>query len=178
MKHLLLFIGFLIFLSSSQQAQNGCSLHGVQTHFGQFYRADMDSVNMVKMLDSIQAAGIKVIRDECYWADVESTRGVFNFPSSIDNYINAANQRGIKIIMILDYNNPLYAPHAGSGVITDSNRTAFALYCQKVVERYSPLGVKVYEIWNEPNIPMFWHPEPNAVLYAQLLQSVYPAIKQ
>ena len=178
MKHFTLFCLFLFALNCTLYSQINDYYYGIQTHFGQFYRADMDSVNMVKMLDSIQAAGIKVIRDECYWADVESTRGVFNFPSSIDNYINAANQRGIKIIMILDYNNPLYAPHAGSGVITDSNRTAFALYCQKVVERYSPLGVKVYEIWNEPNIPMFWHPEPNAVLYAQLLQTVYPAIKQ
>lgn len=178
MKRLLNFFSLSFFICTSLQAQNGYSLHAVQTHFGQFYRADMDSLNMIRMLDSIQSAGIKVIRDECYWSDVETTRGVFNFPSNIDNYVNAADQRGIKIIMILNYNNPLYAQHANSGVTTDSNRTAFARYCQKVVHRYSPLGVKVYEIWNEPNIPMFWNPTPNAAAYSLLLQTAYPAIKQ
>jgi len=102
MKHFTLFCLFLFALNCTLYSQINDYFHGVQTYFGQFYRADMDSANMVKMLDSIQAAGIKVIRDECYWADVETSPGVFNFPKSIDNYVNAARQRGIKIIMILD----------------------------------------------------------------------------
>lgn len=150
---------------------------GVQTHFGQYYRADMDSVSVIRMLDSVKEAGIKLIRDECYWSNVETTPGVYNFPPQIDFYIQQAQLRGIGILLILNYNNPLYAPHAGSAVATDSNRAKFVLYCQAVVNRYLPLGVKYYEIWNEPNIPMFWDPTPNASDYFKLLQAVYPAIK-
>ncbi len=137
----------------------------------------MDSANVIRMLDSLSSANISMIRDECYWSNVEAVRGVYSFPPQIDFYISQARARNIEILLILNYNNPLYAQHAGSAVTTDSNRAAFANYCKKVVERYSPLGVKFYEIWNEPNIPMFWDPQPNAQDYAKLLQAVYPAIK-
>lgn len=147
-----------------------------QTHFGQFYRADMDSASMEAMLDRVQTAGFQMIRDECYWSEVEKTRGVFDFPRQIDNYIQAAKTRGLEVLLILNYNNPLYAPHAGSAVTTDSNRAAFARYCQEVVKRYQPLGITHYEIWNEPNIPIFWDPTPNAADYVKLLQAAYSAI--
>jgi len=153
------------------------AFYGFQTHFGQFYRADMDSASMEAMLDLVKAAGFTAIRDECYWSEVEKIRGTFNFPKQTDNYIQAAKRRGIDVLLILNYNNPLYAPHAGSAVTTDSNRTAFARYCQEAVKRYLPLGITHYEIWNEPNIPIFWDPAPNAADYAQLLQTAYPAIK-
>ena len=150
---------------------------GVQTHFGQYYRADMDSASVIRMLDSVSEAGIRLIRDECYWSYVETTPGIYNFPPQIDFYIQQAQLRGIGILLILNYNNSLYAPHAGSAVTTDSNRAKFVSYCQAVVSRYLPLGVKCYEIWNEPNIPMFWDPTPNANDYFKLLQAVYPVIK-
>ncbi len=158
-------------------SQNISAYYGFQTHFGQFNRADMDSASMEAMLDRVQAAGFKMIRDECYWSEVEKTRGVFEFPRQIDNYIQAAKRRGIDVLLILDYNNPLYAPHAGAAVTTDSNRAAFARYSQETVKRYVPLGVLHYEIWNEPNIPIFWDPTPNPGDYAKLLQIAYPAIK-
>ncbi len=171
---------FLIFLffSTVVVAQSIDKFWAVQTHFGQFTRPDMDSASVLRMLDSVKAAGIKFIRDECYWVDVETTPGVFNYPPQVDFYIQSAKQRGIDILLILNYNNPLYAPHAGSGIVTDTNRAKFVEYCRRTVARYSPLGVKHYEIWNEPNIPIFWHPTPNTFDYFKLLQSVYPAIKE
>jgi hypothetical protein len=151
---------------------------GVQTHFGQFHRADMDSADVIVMLDSLQAAGVGLIRDECYWADVERDSGHYRFPEQIDFYVRSAADRDIEVLMLLDYNNPLYAPHAGSGVVDDSNRVAFARYCRQVVNRYVPMGVLCYEIWNEPNIPIFWDPQPDAEEYARLLKTVYPVLKE
>ncbi len=154
------------------------SYRGVQTHFGQYNRTDMDSVSMEAQLDLILAAGFQAIRDECYWSDVEKERGVYSFPKQIDDYIRAAQRRGISVLLILNYNNPLYAPHAGSQMITDSNRTAYGKYCAEVVKRYSPLGVKQYELWNEPNLPMFWDPSPNASAYVKMIKAVYPQLKK
>ncbi len=151
---------------------------GVQTHFGQFYRADMDSADVIVMLDSLQAAGVRLIRDECYRADVERDSGHYRFPAEIDFYVQSAADRDIEVLMLLDYNNPLYAPHAGSGIVDDSNRVAFARYCRQVIDRYAPMGVHYYEIWNEPNIPIFWHPEPDPGQYALLLKSVYNSVKK
>ncbi|NUN09588.1 MAG: cellulase family glycosylhydrolase [Ignavibacteriaceae bacterium] len=174
MKKAILF--FLLFFPFSF-AQESAAFYSVQTHFGQIYRADIDSAAIDTMLNGIRSAGIKMIRDECYWSLIETTRGVYSFHPLFDYYINSAKQRGIDVLLILNYNNPLYAPHAGSAVTTDSNRAAFTEYCRRVVERYAPQGVKYYEIWNEPNIPMFWDPAPNAQQYKLLLQSVYPVIK-
>ncbi|MBN2087343.1 hypothetical protein JW758_03270, partial [Candidatus Peregrinibacteria bacterium] len=84
----------IIFLSSVNVAQSE-NYFGVQTHFGQFYRGDMDSLSVCRMLDSIQSAGIKIIRDECYWSDIELTKGVFTFPKEIDLYVSEAKARGI-----------------------------------------------------------------------------------
>lgn len=154
------------------------SYYGVQTHFGQFYRGDMDSSSVSIMLDSLSSAGIQLIRDECYWADIEKEIGVYSFPPQVDFYIEESRKRGIEILMILNYNNPLYAPHAGAGINTEENRLAFANYCIEVIKRYSPAGIKLYEIWNEPNNVLFWAPAPDAKDYADLLKSVYPAIKE
>ncbi len=169
---------FSSIITTNLISQSNSIYSGVQTHFGQFYRSDMDSLSMTKMLDSVKQTGINLIRDECYWADVETSLGVFTFPKQIDDYVVNAYQRGIEVLMILNYNNPLYAPQAGSGIVTDSNRSAFVNYCKQVVNRYSPMGVKHYEIWNEPNIPLFWDPAPGTSEYFNLIKAVYPAIKE
>ncbi|NOX89838.1 MAG: glycoside hydrolase family 5 protein [Calditrichaeota bacterium] len=174
-----LFFYLILFnLSALLFAQDAPIFFGVQTHFGQFYRADMDSNSVKLMLDSVKQAGIRCIRDEAYWSDIETQKGVFNFPPAIDFYVKEAKKRNIEVLLILDYNNKLYADHSSSGVASDSNRAAFARYCQEVVRHFKPMGVKYYEIWNEPNIPVFWDPAPDASLYAELLKTVYPAIKE
>lgn len=165
---------FIVSFCSIIIAQNE-SYFGVQTHFGQYHRSDMDSTNVCRMLDSVKSAGIKIIRDECYWSDVELTRGKFTFPQEIDFYISEAKARGIDVLLILNYNNSIYGPT--SAITTDSNRQAYARYCQEVVSRYAPIGVKHYEIWNEPNIPIFWSPIPDASQYYELLKVAYTAIK-
>jgi hypothetical protein len=172
---------FLVFLVAAsplfaQTIPIDSTYYGVQIHLGQLERTDIDSTGMEAILGKIQGAGFVSLRDECWWSETEKTRGVFTFPSSVDRLIRAVHRRGMNLLMILNYNNPLYAPHAGAAVKTDSNRQAYARYCQEVVKRYAPLGVKQYEIWNEPNIKIFWDP-PNDSDYVELLKVAYPAIK-
>lgn len=154
------------------------SFYGVQTHFGQFYRADMDSLSMNLQLDLCREAGIRMIRDECLWSDVEKDSGVYVIPREADRYVRAARERDIQIYMILNYNNSIYAPGSGSGVTTQKNREAYARYCQAVVRHFAPLGVRHYEIWNEPNHgQLFWTPQPDAGDYTALLHCAYDSIK-
>lgn len=175
---LLLFTVFIIFVFSYMPVAQELSYFGVQTHFGQLDRTDTDSATVIAILDSIQKAGIRTIRDEMYWSIIETAPGVFHFPKQFDFYVEQAKLRNISILLILNYNNPLYAAHAGLGITTDTNRSLFTRYCKAVINRYSPIGIKYYEIWNEPNIPQFWDPAPSAAEYAKLLKMVYPAAKQ
>lgn len=152
--------------------------YSVQTHFGQFRRGDMDSLSVEEQLDICAEAGIEMIRDECLWSDVETDSGIYVIPPEVDRYVNSAVAHGIDVYMILNYNNVIYAPSNGSGVTTQANRDAYARYCQAIVEHFSPIGVKHYEIWNEPNHGvLFWTPQPNANDYATLLHTAYDSIK-
>jgi len=144
---------------------------GAQTHFGQ-HRPGIEEI-----LDLIRDAGIDWIRDEVYWSQVEKEKGVFRFPPDYDRYLEAAQARGIQVLLILDFGNPAYSADEKSGPATEAERGAFARYCREVVMRYKPFGVRTYEIWNEPNASTFWRPQPNAEDYAKLLDAAYRACK-
>ena len=166
---LLLFV--LPGLSNFLFAQNSIPYYGIQTHFGQG-RADLDSVLLL-----IKEAGIGAIRDEVYWSAVETVRDTFKFKPEHDAYVQGALAKGLKPLIILDYGNDLYG-----GTPRDSaGRAAFARYCKAVVGRYAQLGVKHYEIWNEPNLCITgfcpWNPGPNPSEYLELLKSAYAACK-
>ena len=50
-------------------------------------------------------------------------------------------------------------------------------YVRGVVNHYRD-RIKFWEIWNEPNISVFWAPKPNPVEYARLLKASYEVIKE
>jgi len=145
---------------------------GTQTHFGQF----RSGVN--ELLDLIKDARLGWIRDEVYWSQVEKEKGVFRFPQAYDDYLKAARSRDIQILLILDFGNSLYSGSEKDAPASDIERRAFARYCREVIGRYRPLGIRHYEIWNEPNASTFWRPRPNPGDYAKLLESAYPACKE
>ena len=163
----------LILLSSISPAQQPkvISFYGIQTHFGQG-RPDLDS-----LLNLVRDAGIGSIRDEVYWHEVETVRDTFKFKPEHDAYIKGALDRGIKPLIILDYGNDLY----GGTPRDSSSIEAFGRYCKAVVGRYAPLGVKHFEVWNEPNLclPGFcpWSPGPNPTEYVELLKVAYRSCK-
>jgi hypothetical protein len=66
-----------------------------------------------------------------------------------------------------------------------------AKFAQALVRRYGPRGtlwsensyltkvpIRVWQIWNEPTIDVYWGPRPNAREYAAMLRTVSSAIKQ
>lgn len=143
----------------------------MQTHFGQF-RPGMDH-----LLDLIKGAGATWIRDEVYWSEIEKKKGVFEFPPQYDRYLKTARARDMRVLLILDFGNGLYSRSEKGAPATDAERDAFARYCREVVKRYGPLGVRHFEVWNEPNASMFWKPRPSPADYARLLEAAYKACK-
>lgn len=150
---------------------SGGPFFGTQTHFGQ-HRVGADEI-----LELIKDAGFGWIRDEVYWSEVEKEKGVFRFPPDYDHYLQAAQARGIQVLLILDFGNALYSGMEKGAPATDVERQAFARYCGQVVRRYKPFGVRHYEIWNEPNASTFWRPRPNPGDYAKLLGAAYKSCK-
>jgi hypothetical protein len=53
----------------------------------------------------------------------------------------------------------------------------YAAFATDVARRYTPLGVTMFEIWNEPNNAGFWSPKPDPAAYTADLKAAYAAIK-
>ncbi len=68
---------------------------GVNIHFSSGHTQD---------LDRIAAAGFKFIRMDLTWSSIETVKGVYDW-SAYDDLISNLDQRGLRAILILDYNN-------------------------------------------------------------------------
>jgi len=81
----------------------------------------------------------------------------------------------MRLLFILDYGNPLYddgqAPHS------DSARAASARFCGALAKRYRNKPV-LFELWNEPNLTVFWRPKPNPDQYLAWAKTVVQAIRK
>lgn len=143
------------------------------------------NTDLVTYLDRMQQAGIQWGRTEvCWWSLAETTPGVYNFTHpnvpgwegwDADRAIRLMREHGIEPFLILCYANPLY--DQGLAPYSDTGRAAFGNYCYAAAERYRD-SVTYWEIWNEPNIDLFWKPEPNAVNYARLAEVAAARIHQ
>lgn len=122
-------------------------------------------------LDLIVNAGFKLIRDDVRWEDVEKQPGFYEF-GYYDALIEGCSKRGIRMICILDAWNM-----ANSSVRTENGRKAFANFVEAAARRYAGKGI-LWEIWNEPNHPDFWNPQPSVTDYCKLVNETAPRIKE
>jgi hypothetical protein len=128
-----------------------------------------------RTFDLVASTGAKWVRFDFYWSAVQPARGSWNW-AAIDRAVDLANAHGLSVVGTLAY-TPAWARPAGTSDKTPpTNPADFATFAQTAAQRYAPRGVHVWEIWNEPNSPIFWEPRPDAAAYVQMLRAAYPAI--
>jgi polysaccharide biosynthesis protein PslG len=120
---------------------------------------------------ALQQLGIGWVRRDLYWKEIETSQGVYNF-SSYDPLINGLHNAGLRIVMVLDYNHPLY--DNGTSPQSAQGRAAFAQFAAAAAKHYAG-KVTVWEIYNEPN-NVFWTPAPNVSQYIALANEATAAI--
>jgi polysaccharide biosynthesis protein PslG len=138
------------------------------------------TTEMNAQLDGMKAMGVRWIRFDVAWSQVQAGgRDSWDWART-DTVINAANAKGIKVLPILAYTPSWARPSncTGSDKCAPANHLDFANFAKAAATRYSSKNVRHWEIWNEQNISNFWQPTPNAVAYTELLKSTYTAIKQ
>jgi hypothetical protein len=133
------------------------------------------NAHQVRMLDEAAAAGIRLIRDEIWWTEVERTNGSFNWTKYV-NFVNLAEERGIDVLYILQ-NTPGWANGGQSYKVPPTNPADFADFCGQAAQTLGPIGVRAFEVWNEANLQLFFQPRPDAAKYVPLLKACYNAIK-
>jgi polysaccharide biosynthesis protein PslG len=133
-------------------------------------------------LNRASQAGFKVVRMDLEWGAVETViKGQYNW-SEYDVIINRLKARGLRPMLILDFNNPLYnnllhGEGYMDGIDTPQEREGFKNFAVAAVKRYQDLVNPIWEIYNEPNRPTFWS-DPSAEEYMKLVKVVVPAMRQ
>jgi len=117
-------------------------------------------------------AGIYWDRLELWWSDLEPEKDRFEWTFA-DNAAEFYREQGIHAMVILCYHS---AWSKGTPPHDADERARYANYVYRVVSRYKDT-YKVWEIWNEPNIPTFW-PNPNVEHYTLMLKEAYKAAKR
>jgi hypothetical protein len=138
---------------------------GVNVHFTQDDRA----------LDLASQAGFTFVRMDLGWGGFERTKGKYDFTAQ-DALVASLAQRGMGLLLILDYFNPLY-PGADSSDFATTTVPAFAAMTRAVAQHFGGKNVR-FEVWNEPNLDGFWPPKADASQYGVLSKAAIAAAHQ
>jgi hypothetical protein len=125
-------------------------------------------------------SGARFVRVALNWATVEPVEGERSY-ARYDEINAALEEQGLVPLWVVT-SAPCWA--AGEPCTAPVPNLApdpahvenFANFATEVAERYpDSLGI---EVWNEPNIPNFWQPTPDAALYRELLSATADAVHE
>ena len=119
---------------------------------------------MPQELELMKKAGIRHVRTDLDWNQVEKTKGSWNF-ERWDALVKEAEKKGISILPILGGSQPRWA----SPLV--SHMDDWKTYLRTVLARYP--GLSHWEIVNEPNLGEF----SRAETYGPFLKESYRTIK-
>ncbi|MEJ5345193.1 MAG: flagellar filament outer layer protein FlaA [Chloroflexus sp.] len=155
------------------------SAFGANTHIATTYPFP-DSLH--QPADVIAQSALGWVREEFQWGRIEPRPGQYDWTFT-DRAVNELTQRGINIVGLFNpavgWGTPSPAddgipPEQGSFYPPDPQ--LFASFVATVVNRYKD-RIRYWQVWNEPDNPVYWRPAPDPAAYAALLRAVYPAIK-
>ncbi len=165
-----------------------------------------DRVDLAHQLDVMVASGVESLRVEFDWASAQPYASWSDVPpadqsrfvdvggrptsfAATDRLVGLAAQRGLTVLPDI-LNAPAWDGelHAGAIVTIPKADGPYASFAQALVRRYGPRGsfwqgrspklpVRMWQIWNEPNITPFWPVQPFQSRYLGLLRAARAAIK-
>ena len=130
-------------------------------------------------LAAMKAMGITSVRLDANWDWVQpSGPRTFNW-EQLDQAVRSIRSAGMSADLIIDGCPPWAAVAGTSGDPSPqpASTVQYATWAADVAKRYSPLGVSIFEIWNESNLAGSWQPKPNPSAYTADLVAAYSAIK-
>lgn len=131
-------------------------------------------------LAAMKAIGITSVRLDADWGGVQYAGPKTFAWAPLDQVVRSAHAKGMSVDLIID-GCPGWAAKAGtSGDVspTPASPAQFATWAAEVAARYAPWGVRMFEIWNEPNRVGFWSPKPDPAAYTADLKAAYASIKR
>ncbi|QOZ75348.1 hypothetical protein XH83_07785 [Bradyrhizobium sp. CCBAU 53351] len=139
-------------------------------------------------LERIRNFGFSFVRWGMSWEAIEKNPGEFDWATT-DAFFTKVRHSGLSSIVILATGNHFYSRWlelpADPGVRerkvaappeSEAAMAAFSRFAAAAAKRYADESV-TWEVWNEPDLPIFWPPKPKPDAYAQLAAMTCSAIK-
>ena len=145
--HTLLSLFFYLF-STTVFAEVGDNSVGMNTHHP-----------TQAMIDSCVDLGVKWIRVDGNWFNLEPSNNDYNF-GFMDQIVERANTAGLQVYITLAY-TPEWVPRHGDSDgqyhnDAPNNSEHWTDFIRAVVPHYRAMGVTHFGLWNEPNLDGFW----------------------
>ena len=156
------------------------------------YSEELETAGWADAATADVQAHVGIVRQPFYWSRIETSSGHLDF-SVYDHVVAAAAKARLRLLPVI-MNPPAWrstAPARGGsrGMYPPRDPAAMAALATALVQRYGPGGsfwaahrsltpmpIKSWQVWNEPNIPAFWASGPDPAAYALLLRTVSAAI--
>ena len=120
--------------------------------------------------------GATWLRTDLNWSLVQPDGPDAHDWSTFDHLVELAADNGLTLLPVIG-STPAWARRDPERASPPRDAGEFARFAASAARRYGPSGIRVWEIWNEPNTAGSWPPEPDPAAYAALLQAASEAIR-
>ena len=141
------------------------------------------------MLARLGQGGAGTLRINLAWGTVQSGPDAPYDWSHYDPVVANAARAGVRVLATV-YSSPTWAEPTPETPPLGSSLPDFRAFARAAAERYGAGGtfwkinpdlpelpITDWQVWNEPNSPLFWKPDPNASQYMTLLRAFRSAVK-
>jgi hypothetical protein len=174
---------------------------------GPLYPSTAPGVDIGAQMTNMVAAGVDSIRIVIDWSYAQPYADMSDVPSDqaaeftdingvptrfaeIDQIVELAAEHGLTVLPTVLYTPGWDAePHPFYSFAIPNRPAPYANFLTDLVHRYGPGGtfwqthspalpIHMWQIWNEPNINVFWFKQPFQPTYLALLKAAHDAIKR
>jgi len=136
----------------------------------------MSSTALDRRLSDAESVGVGWVRVGLSWAAVQPYSPLASDWGAFDRVVAAAGSHHLKVLAVVGFTPGWARPRdCAEYTCAPDHPAQFAAFVKTAAARYGD-QVAAWEIWNEPNLEMFWQPAPNAAQYAQLLSLTASAV--
>ncbi len=170
------------------------------------YPATSSSVNLSQQMGTMVGSGVESVRAVFNWSYAQPYKTWSDVPAAdsseytdvngvptrfdeMDELVAAAAQRHLSVLPVVLY-APDWdsAPHPAKSFARPATPGPYGRFMTALIQRYGPNGtfwqthsprvpIRMWQVWNEPNINVFWPTQPFEKTYLSLLQVAHNAIK-
>lgn len=145
------------------------------------YLLDPDDSRMERKVEAMSRAGLETVRLDMRWDRLEPSPGAWEF-ERVDAAVRLLTEAGIEPVVVLCF-TPRWASSAPGKLPADqaayyppASMDEYRHYVSTVVARYAD-EVAAWQIWIEPDLSVYWPPEPDAAAFVRLFDVGASAVR-